>query len=252
MACQTSPAPVHSTTTGRQRLGELFGSSFRSILRQARNVAGALRVYAALRLYLKQVQDKEADETLEQDAQLVQQCLQGDASAWEELVRRHSRRIFNVCYRFTGNRTEAEDLSQDVFLRVYRTLGSYRSAHGGFGTWVTSVTRNLLIDHYRRTKRDRITDSLDDAMPVVENKESAGRRPDEQALLGELSNQVQSALTRLSPELREAVILRDLQQLEYAEIRTVLGVPEGTVKSRINRGRIELARILQQMGVRPS
>ncbi len=194
----------------------------------------------------------EADFTLEQDAQLVQQCLQGDGSAWEELVRRHSRRIFNICYRFTGNRTEAEDLSQDVFLRVYRTLGSYRSAHGGFATWMTSVTRNLLIDHYRRTKRDRITDSLDDAMPVVENKQSSARRPDEQALLGELNSQVQSALARLSPELREAVILRDLQQLEYSEIQTVLSVPEGTVKSRINRGRIELARVLQQMGVRPS
>jgi RNA polymerase sigma-70 factor, ECF subfamily len=189
---------------------------------------------------------------LEQDAQLVQQCLQGDGSAWEELVRRHSRRIFNICYRFTGNGTEAEDLSQDVFLRVYRTLGSYRAAHGGFATWVTSVTRNLLIDHYRRTKRDRVTDSLDDAMPAVENKESAARRPDELALLGELSGQVQAALTKLSPELREAVILRDLQQLEYGEIQRVLAVPEGTVKSRINRGRIELARILQQMGVRPS
>ena len=167
-------------------------------------------------------------------------------------MRRHSRRIFNICYRFTGNRTEAEDLAQDVFLRVYRTLASYRSAHGGFATWATSVTRNLLIDHYRRTKRDRVTDSLDDAMPVVENKESAARRPDEQALLGELSAQVQNALTKLSPELREAVILRDLQQLEYAEIQSVLAVPEGTVKSRINRGRIELARILQQMGVRPA
>ena len=138
----------------------------------------------------------EADSTLEQDAQLVQQCLQGDGSAWEELVRQHSRRVFNIRYRFTGNRTEAEDLSQDVFMRIYKTLGSYRSAHGGFATWMTSVTRNLLIDHYRRTKRDRITDSLDDAMPVVENKQSSARRPDEQALLGELSSQVQSALNQ--------------------------------------------------------
>jgi RNA polymerase sigma-70 factor (ECF subfamily) len=194
----------------------------------------------------------EADDTLEQDAQLVQQCLQGDGSAWEELVRRHTRRIFNICYRFTGNGTEAEDLSQEVFLRVYKTLASYRSAHGGFATWMSSVTRNLLIDHYRRTKRDRITDSLEDSMPVVENKESAGRRPDQQLLLAELSSQVQTALTKLSPELREAVILRDLQQLEYNEIRTVLDVPEGTVKSRINRGRIELARILHHMGVRLS
>ena len=167
-------------------------------------------------------------------------------------MRRHTRRIFGICYRFTGNRTEAEDLAQEVFLRVYRTLGTYRSAHGGFATWVTSVSRNLLIDHYRRTKRDRLTDSLDDKMPVVENKESTARRPDQQALLGELSMQIQGALTKLSPELREAVILRDLQQLEYAEIQLVLGVPEGTVKSRINRGRIELARILQQLGVRPA
>ena len=167
-------------------------------------------------------------------------------------MRRHTRRVYSVCYRFVGNRTEAEDISQEVFLRVYRTLASYRSAHGGFATWVTSVTRNLLIDHYRRTKRDRVTDSLDDAMPVVENKESSARRPDEQALLGELSGQVQVALTRLSPELREAVILRDLQQLEYAEIQQILQVPEGTVKSRINRGRIEMAKVLQQMGVRPS
>ncbi|PYU16225.1 MAG: RNA polymerase subunit sigma-24 [Acidobacteria bacterium] len=187
---------------------------------------------------------------MEPDSQLVQQCLRGDGSAWEELVRRHTRRTYNLCYRFTGNGHEAEDLTQEVFLRVYRTLASYRSAHGGFATWMTSVTRNLLIDHYRRTKRDRVTDSLDDKMPVVENKESAGRRPDEQALLGELSGQVQSALTRLSPE-REAVILRDLQGLEYREIQDVLGVPEGTVKSRINRGRIELARLLEQMGVRP-
>jgi RNA polymerase sigma-70 factor (ECF subfamily) len=97
-----------------------------------------------------------------------------------------------------------------------------------------------------------VTDSLDDAMPAVENKQSSARRPDELALLGELSNQVQRALIKLSPELREAVILRDLQQLEYGEIQRTLAVPEGTVKSRINRGRIELARILQQMGVRPS
>lgn len=166
-------------------------------------------------------------------------------------MQRHTRRVYNLCYRFTGNRAESEDLSQEVFLRIYKTIGSYRSAHGGFATWMTSVTRNLLIDHYRRTRRDRLTDSLDDAMPVIENKESSARRPDQYAMLGELSEQVQSALRRVSPELREAVILRDLQGLEYQEIQQVLQVPEGTVKSRINRGRIELARVLEQMGVRP-
>ncbi len=166
-------------------------------------------------------------------------------------MRRHTRRIYNACYRFTSQRHEAEDLTQEVFLRIYRTLGSYRATHGGFATWMTSVTRNLLIDHYRRTRRDRMTDSLEDALPRLETKEAAGRRPDQIALLGELSEQVQRALSKISPELREAVILRDLQGLEYREIQDVLGVPEGTVKSRINRGRIELARLLEPMGLRP-
>lgn len=188
---------------------------------------------------------------MDPDAQLVQQCLRGEGPAWEELVKRHTRRVFNLCYRFTGNSTEAEDLSQEVFLRIYRTLSSYRPAEGAFPTWLSSVTRNLLVDHYRRTKHDRVTDSIEDAMPQLEEKHSTSRTPDRLALSSELSGQLQTALSRLSPELREAVILRDLQQLEYNEIRTVLQVPEGTVKSRINRGRIELARVLTEMGVRP-
>jgi RNA polymerase sigma-70 factor (ECF subfamily) len=137
-------------------------------------------------------------------------------------VRRHTRRIYNLCYRFTGRRPEAEDLSQEVFLRVYRTLGTYRSAHGGFATWMTTVTRNLLIDHYRRTRHDRVTESLEDALPKLEEKPTASRRPDQAALAGELSEQVQRALRQISPDLREAVILRDLQGLEYREIQDVL------------------------------
>jgi RNA polymerase sigma-70 factor (ECF subfamily) len=189
---------------------------------------------------------------LEPDAQLIQSCLRGDGPAWEELVRRHTRRVYNLCYRFTGNSASAEDLSQEVFLRVYRTLASYQAAYGAFPTWLTSVTRNLLVDHYRRTRRDRITDSIDDAMPQLEEKHSPERMPDRLAQAAELSVQLQRGLARLSPELREAVILRDLQGLEYSEIRVVLQVPEGTVKSRINRGRIELARILGEMGVSPA
>ena len=189
---------------------------------------------------------------MEADAQLVQECLRGDGPAWEELVRRHTRRVFNLCYRFTGNSTEAEDLSQEVFLRIYKTLSSYKPAFGAFPTWLTSVTRNLLVDNYRRTRRDRQTDSIDDAMPQLEERHSSARAPDKLAEAMELSVQLQRGLARLSPELRESVILRDLQGLEYNEIQAVLQVPEGTVKSRINRGRIELARILTEMGVRPS
>jgi len=161
------------------------------------------------------------------------------------------RRLYQLCYRFTGKSHEAEDLTQEVFLRVYQTLQSYRAEQGKFATWMTSVARNLLIDHYRRTRRDRQTGSLDDEEGGVAEQASPGRLPDELARAQELRGQVQRALTRLSPELREAVILRDLQGLEYREIHQVLGVPEGTVKSRINRGRIELARVLAQMGLGP-
>jgi RNA polymerase sigma-70 factor (ECF subfamily) len=191
---------------------------------------------------------------LEQDAQLVQLCVRGDGASWEELVRRHARRVHNLCYRFTGNSTAAEDLSQEVFLRVFRTLPSYQPAQGAFPTWLTSVTRNLLVDHYRRTRRDRLTDSIDDeaTAPQIKDKRSTARTPDKLAEDSELSAQLQDGLAKLSPDLREAVILRDLQGLDYGAIRTVLQVPEGTVKSRINRGRIELARILNEMGVRPA
>lgn len=189
---------------------------------------------------------------MEPDAQLIQSCLRGDGPAWEELVRRHTRRVYNLCYRFTGNGTAAEDLTQEVFIRIYRTLGSYQPTYGAFPTWLTSVTRNLLVDHYRRTRRDRLTDSIDDAMPQLEGTHSPAPSPDRAALANELSEQLQQGLARLSPELREAVILRDLQELDYSEIRAVLQVPEGTVKSRINRGRIELARVLSEMGVRPA
>lgn len=183
------------------------------------------------------------------DAQLVQGCLRGDRAAWEELVQRHAHRVFNLCYRFTSNRTDAEDLSQEVFLKVYRTLSSYRAELGAFPTWLTSVTRNLLVDHYRRTRHDRATDSIEDT-PQLEEKPSTARTPERMAEASQLSARLQQGLARLSPELREAVILRDLQGLEYREIKTVLQVAEGTVKSRINRGRIELARVLEEMGMR--
>jgi RNA polymerase sigma-70 factor (ECF subfamily) len=187
---------------------------------------------------------------LEPDAQLVQLCVRGDGPAWEKLVRRHARRVFGLCYRFTSNRAEAEDLSQEVFLRIYRTLSSYRPADGAFPTWLASVTRHLLVDHYRRTRRDRLTDSIDDDVAQLERMRSPERTPDSLAEAAELSLQLQHGLARLSPELREAVILRDLAGLDYAEIRLVLQVAEGTVKSRINRGRIELARVLAEMGLR--
>ena len=97
----------------------------------------------------------------QQTGQLVRRCLAGDASAWEEIVRLHNRRIYNLCYRFTNSAEDAQDLTQDVFIRVYRTLSSYDVDKGAFTTWLTTLTRNLLVDHFRRSKQDRVTDSID-------------------------------------------------------------------------------------------
>jgi RNA polymerase sigma-70 factor, ECF subfamily len=186
-------------------------------------------------------------------AMLVRRCVAGDAAAWEEIVQTYNRRIYNICYRFAGSSDDAEDLAQEVFIKMYRTLSSYDSSKGAFVTWVTTITRNLLVDHFRKTKQDRITDSLDaasssheDAQPLSEQIQDQSAPPDQRVRSREVGETVHAALGKLSPELREAVILRDLQDMDYREIATVLKVPEGTVKSRINRGRAELARLLQR------
>ena len=186
-------------------------------------------------------------------AMLVRRCLAGDAVAWEELVQRHHRRIYNLCYRFAGSADDAQDLTQEVFIKMYRTLKSYDVEKGAFMTWVTTITRNLLVDHFRKSKQDRMTDSLDaapseheDAMPLSDQIQDQGPAPDARAQSVEVGAAVHQALQKLSPDLREAVILRDLQDMDYRDIATVLKVPEGTVKSRINRGRAELARLLQR------
>lgn len=187
--------------------------------------------------------------TLDADSQLVERCLAGDENAWEDLVKTHTRRVYAICLRFLGRENEAQDLTQDVFLRVFRTLGSFRAGEGSFCVWLTRLTRNLLIDHYRRTKLDRATDSIEDQLPVLEERSSLESRTDGMVAGREASEFLQAALQKLSPELREAVILRDLEELEYREIARVLNVPEGTVKSRLNRGRAELARVLKRYKV---
>jgi len=187
-----------------------------------------------------------AGRTLDPDSVVVQRCVEGDESAWEELVRTHTRRVYALCYRFAGKESEAQDLAQEVFLRVFRTLQSFRAAECSFVVWLSRVTRNLLIDHYRRSRQERVTDSIEDQILVAEANTAA---PDRVLAGRETSEILQAALQKLSPELREAVILRDLQEMEYREIAQVLRIPEGTVKSRINRGRAELARVLRKQRV---
>ena len=186
---------------------------------------------------------------LDLDSNLIERCLAGDESAWEDLVKIHTRRVYGICYRFTGSDGEAQDLTQEVFLRVFRSIGSFRAGEGSFVVWLTRLTRNLLIDHYRRSRMDRASDSIEDQLAVLEVSSTPSTRPDGVLAGREASELLQQALQKLSPELRETVILRDIEELEYKEIAGILRVPEGTVKSRLNRGRAELARVLRRQRV---
>ena len=184
---------------------------------------------------------------MEQDQQLLDRCLAGEDSAWEALLRDYTRKIYNLCYRFTGRVEEAEDVTQEVFIKVFQTLKSYDAAQGSFSTWLNRVARNHLVDHYRRTRKDRVTSSLEEELPTAEARPSPHLGPAGLVESRERRDILQLGLDKLSPDLREAVILRDLHDLDYEEIALVLKVPQGTVKSRINRGRLELGRVLKRM-----
>ena len=176
---------------------------------------------------------------------LIQRCLSGDQDAWGEIVRQHWRKVFNVAYKFTGKHDEAEDLTQDVFVKIFRSLHTF-DQRANFQTWLISVSRNLCIDHYRsvRKERETIDRGVDpnELTPVSTTTSpfAALEQRDRVVLL-------RQALEELAPTLRMAVMLRDIQELSYQEIADRLGLPEGTVKSRINRGRTELARQIQRL-----
>jgi RNA polymerase sigma-70 factor (ECF subfamily) len=176
---------------------------------------------------------------------LIERCLAGDQQAWEAIVQQHRRRVFNVAYKFVGKHDEAEDLTQDIFLKLFKSLDTF-DRRANFQTWLISVSRNLCIDHYRRVRKERET--VDRDVDAGELTPASGdlspfvvlERSDRRELL-------RRGLDGLAPTLRSAVMLRDIHELSYQEIADRLGVPEGTVKSRINRGRLELARQIRKV-----
>lgn len=176
---------------------------------------------------------------------VIERCLEGDQAAWEQVVRQHWRKVFNVAYKFVGKHDEAEDLTQEIFLKIFRSLHTF-DRRANFQTWLISVSRNLCIDHYRSVRKERETIDRDldaaDLSPVSRElgPYAALEHDDRRALL-------RRALDELPPALRSAVLLRDIRELSYQEIAEQLGLPEGTVKSRINRGRIELARQIRRL-----
>ena len=181
------------------------------------------------------------------DAELLARCRNGDHAAWDTIVRLNHQRVYNFAYRYNGRFDEAEDLTQEIFLKVYRTLGTYKPELGAFETWMMRVGRNCIIDHYRKLKTERRqTDSLEGEHEQVAETGNRFANPAEALDQRELSERVHGALLRLSGDLRDVLILRDLEGFAYEEIVEIVRVPIGTVKSRINRGRVEMAKMLRK------
>jgi len=175
----------------------------------------------------------------------IQRAAEGDQAAWDTIIRTYRRKVFNVAYRFVGTYDEAEDLTQEIFLKVFRSLSTF-DRRANFQTWLISISRNFCIDRYRSGKRDREVFARE-VDPSTVQAESADMSPHARVERQDRIGLLREALRTLSPALRSAVLLRDIHELSYQEIADHLGLPEGTVKSRINRGRLELARQLKRL-----
>ena len=177
--------------------------------------------------------------------ELIERCLAGDERAWERIVTQHRRKVFNVAYKFVGRHDLAEDLTQEIFLKIFRALDTF-DRRANFQTWLISVSRNLCIDHYRSVRKER---ELVDRNVDAEDVPPVSREPDALAALerGDRRMLLHRALEQLPETLRTAVLMRDIQEQSYRDIARALDLPEGTVKSRINRGRRELARQIRRL-----
>ena len=180
---------------------------------------------------------------------LIKQAQKGDNKAFELLIDEHFKKIYNIAYRLSGNEADASDMTQEVLIKIFRHIGSF-SGNSKFSTWVYRVATNTCLDELKKIKR-RSTYSLDAELDTGENEVVVQVRdeaptPDIAAEQKELSAAVGKAIKRLSPDHSAVVILRDIQGMSYEEVSKILNCSVGTVKSRLNRGRAQLKKILEK------
>jgi RNA polymerase sigma factor (sigma-70 family) len=180
------------------------------------------------------------------------QDVQWNLPTWEDIVRMHSARVYRLAYRLTGNPHDAEDLTQEVFVRVFRSLSSYTP--GTFEGWLHRITTNLFLDTARRRQRIRFEGLADEMAHRLAGSEPTPAQAFDDS---HLDDDVQAALKALPPEYRAAVVLCDIEGFSYEEIAATLGVKLGTVRSRIHRGRAQLRAALEHrrpasIGVAPA
>lgn len=189
--------------------------------------------------------DQHAQDTARAGLEQAEQPL-WEPPSWDEVVRTHSARVYRLAYRLTGNRHDAEDLTQEVFVRVFRSLSSYTP--GTFEGWLHRITTNLFLDQVRRKQRIRFDGLADDAAERLPGREPTPAQAYEDRTF---DGDVQAALDALSPDFRAAVVLCDIEGLPYEEIAATLGIKLGTVRSRIHRGRAQLRQALEHRAPRP-
>lgn len=188
----------------------------------------------------------------ESDAQLVKRVLKGDQQAFARLLERYKDAIYNLCYRMLGSPQEAEDASQETFLRLYASLGNYDSKRK-FSTWALRIATNYCIDRLRRRHQGSVSldtmpqDQEENSEPLIATLVSGELLPEEQLLRGEQSDEIERALQKLSPLYRTVLVLRYVEELSLDEIAEVLDIPVATVKTRLHRGREALRKALQQV-----
>lgn len=183
------------------------------------------------------------------DEELVLLCRERDADAWEALVRRYQSRMLNLAYQFTSNTSTAEDLAQDIFVRLYESMELYQAGRP-FKTWLNSLARNLCIDHYRKRRKER--NIVDKPVDEFRNLATHGDDTDRDLEQRERRELLERALDRLAPLSREAIVLKDFQGLSHEEMAEIAGVPVGTMKSRVSRARADLAQILVKIERTPA
>ena len=181
------------------------------------------------------------------DEDLISRFQDGDEYAFEELVNRYKQRLMNYAYRFIGDRTEAEDIVQDTFLKVYENRNAYQNI-ARFSTWIYTIAGNLARTELRKRKRRKIL-SLSRLGPDEKDYEIPAPTLTPEENMDGSSNEriIQAAIEKLPEKFRTVIIFRDIQELSYDEISKIVGVPLGTVKSRVNRGRLKLREWLKEI-----
>ncbi len=189
--------------------------------------------------------------TNEEVKELIDRCQNGDMLAFEDLVHQYERLVYSIAYRMLNNHSDAQDITQEVFVKVYQKLDMYKPSHS-FTAWISTISSNTSIDYIRKHKKQTVL-SLDKEIEFEDssvslNIESKDLSPEQELLQKEKTQLLQKAISLLDEDSRELIVLRDINGLSYNEIADMFDLKLGTVKSKISRSRLKLQKIILDLG----